>query len=290
MKRILWHGLAFCLIMLVFISPIHSFTEEIKETIVKLSDQIYRVTLAFGLKPNIGVSFGHDGLLLVDTGHRTTGTRLLEVLDKMDGKIMYIINTHSHGDHAGGNEICGKNAVLIHHTDLKKLKEAGIITKREERISGGNGLGFQSYYSLIFNDEEIRIIPSPGIHSDSDLIIHFTDSGVVHMGDLLLTESFPAVGNKVKEYLGFLDTMLDVFPEGITFIGGHGRDYSCQDLKDYRKMLYKTIDIVREGMKSGKNIEILRSENVLKNYENWGVFLDFLNTDKWIEFVYNSFR
>jgi cyclase len=253
----------------------------IEKNVIKFSDHVYRVTLDYGLRPNIGVSAGPDGILLVDTGHQEVASELLLVIkDIKEGDIKHIINTHPHGDHAGGNKTCGPNALVIGYKNLEEMVSKGVLY-----LGKGN-----TYYSMNFNGEEIRIIPSPGAHSDSDLIISFTGSGVVHMGDLLLTQSFPAVRSNVEKYLEILDTVMDVFPEDTKFIGGHGRDYTMSDMVDYRKMLSDTVKIVREGMKSGKSIEDMRQEDVLKDYKSWGVFLEFLNTDTWIEFIYQSYE
>ncbi len=263
----------------------------IEKKVVKLSDHVYRVTLDYSLRPNIGVSVGSDGILLVDTGHQEVASGLLSAIkDLKEGEIKYIINTHPHGDHAGGNKACGPGAVVIEYKSLEEMVSNGVLSPGKGKISGGSGKGFDSFYSMNYNGEEIRIIPSPGAHSDSDLIIYFTRSGVVHMGDLLLTQSFPAVGPRVKKYLEILDMAIDRFPEDTKFIGGHGRDYTMSDVIDYREMLSDTIKIVREGMKSGKSIEDMRQEDVLKDYETWGVFLEFLNTDTWIEFIYQSYK
>lgn len=263
----------------------------IEKKVVKLSDHVYRITLDYSLRPNIGVSVGSDGILLVDTGHREVASELLlAIKDLKEGEIKYIVNTHPHGDHAGGNKTCGPNALVIGYKNLDEMVSKGMLSPGKGRVRGRSGKAFDSYYSMNFNGEEIRIIPSPGAHSDSDLIIYFTRSGVVHMGDLLLTQSFPAVGPRVKKYLEILDTTIDCFPEDTKFIGGHGRDYTMSDVIDYREMLSDTIKIVREGMKSGKSIEDMRQEDVLKDYESWGVFLEFLNTDTWIEFIYQSYK
>jgi cyclase len=228
---------------------------------------------------------------LVDTGHQEVASELLSTIKSLkEGDIKYIINTHPHGDHAGGNKTCGPNAVVIGYKNLEEMVSKGVLSPGKEKISGGSGKAFDFFYSMNFNGEEIRIIPSPGAHSDSDLIVYFTGSGVVHMGDLLLTQSFPAVGPRVKKYLEILDTTIDCFPEGTKFIGGHGRDYTMSEVIDYREMLSDTIKIVRESMNSGKSIEDMRQENVLKDYESWGVFLEFLNTDTWIEFIYQSYK
>jgi glyoxylase-like metal-dependent hydrolase (beta-lactamase superfamily II) len=198
-----------------------------------------------------------------------------------DGNIRYIINTHPHGDHAGGNKTCGGNAVVIGYDDLEKRVSEGVLTQGE---------GSYPFYSMDLNGEEIRIIPSPGAHSSKDLIIHFTQSSVVHMGDLLLTQSFPAVGPRVKKYLEILEWTAKIFPQNTKFIGGHGRDYTMADVKDYRKMLAETIKIVRKEMTAGKSVEDMKKEDVLKDYKSWGVFLDFLDTDYWITSIHDSYK
>jgi cyclase len=270
--------------MFVFASSLflqgHGLENEKK--VVKFSDQVYRITVDFGLRPNIGVSAGPDGILLVDTGHQEVAEELLSSVNQlMDGDIRYIINTHPHGDHAGGNNICGGNAVVIGYDDLGQMVSEGVLNQGDES---------KSFYSLEFNGEKIRIIPSPGAHSDKDIIIYFTESGVVHMGDLLLTQSFPAVGPRVKKYLEILDWVIDKFPQNTKFIGGHGRDYEKAEVKEYRKMLADTINIVQKGMKDGKSVEVMKQEDVLKDYQSWGVFLDFLDTDSWIASIYNSYK
>ena len=273
-------------VSLVFALAISSFLAgnclETEKTVVKFSDCVYRITLDFGLRPNMGVSAGPDGILLVDTGHREAAVELLYAVNQIkEGDVRYIINTHSHGDHAGGNKICGENAVVIGYDDLDQMVSEGVLTRGDES---------SSHYSLDFNGEVIRIIPSPGVHSEKDLIIYFTHSEVVHMGDLLLTQSFPAVGPRVKEYLKILDWVMEEFPQGVKFIGGHGRDYSMAEVKDYRKMLADTIKIVQTEMEAGKSVEEMKSEDVLKDYKSWGVFLDFLDTDYWIASIHDSFK
>ncbi len=263
----------------------------IEKNVIKFSDHVYRVTLDYGLRPNIGVSAGPDGILLVDTGHQEVASELLLVIkDIKEGDIKHIINTHPHGDHAGGNKTCGSSALVIGYKNLEEMVSKGVLSLGEGKIEGGGGKAFDSYYSMNFNGEEIRIIPSPGAHSDADLIVYFTGSGVVHMGDLLLTQSFPAVGPNVEKYLEILDTVIDIFPEDTKFIGGHGRDYTMAEVRNYRNMLSDTIKIVREGMNSGKSIEDMIKEDVLKNYESWGEFLTFLNTETWIKFICQSYE
>jgi glyoxylase-like metal-dependent hydrolase (beta-lactamase superfamily II) len=278
-------------LLFIFHSPVFTLGISEKATIVQLSNQIYRVTFPYQLKTNIGVSAGKDGILLVDTGFQETSKELKSTVENLcDGEIKYIINTHLHGDHVGGNSVCAKSATVIDGKNLDQCMSYGVVFPGNGKFGGENGNGFDIYFSLNFNGEKIQIIPFPGIHSDSDLLVYFSSSGVVHMGDLLLTQSFPAVGPKVKEYLSFLDKVISVFPKGTKFIGGHGRDYTLNDVIEYRQMLKETIAEVRAEMKKGKTIEDIKRINVLQDWESWGEFLSFLNTDYWIEAIYKSYH
>ena len=264
--------------------------EEIKETVIKLPGAVSRITLDYGLRPNIGISIGNDGLLLVDTGHRSAALKLLEVVNNLGNPVKYIINTHSHGDHAGGNEFFSEDVIIIRYENLLEMVNQGVIYADSFPLVGKSGLQFETSYGLIFNGEEIKIIPYPGVHSNGDLIIYFTGSGVVHMGDLLLSESFPAVGSRVKQYLHILDEIVDIFPPDTIFIAGHGRDFTIEDVKQYKQMIETTIDIVIRNMRDGKSLDEMQADDILNEFKQWGLFLDFLNTDKWIEFIFDSFK
>ena len=290
-KKLIVLVIILLVLLFVFHSPIFSEETGDNAEIVQLSSQIYRITFPYQLKTNIGVSVGKDGILLVDTGFKETAQELRSTVKGLcDGEIHYVINTHLHGDHVGGNAVCAKNATLIDGHNLDQCMSYGVVFPGNGDLEGKNGNGFKTYYSLNFNGEKIQIIPYPGVHSEADLLVYFSSSGVVHMGDLLLTQSFPAVGSKVKEYLDFLDIVIEVFPEDTKFIGGHGRDYTLKDVIEYRQMLKETIARVRAEMEKGKTIEDMKRSNVLQAWESWGEFLSFLDTNYWIESIYKSYH
>lgn len=257
-----------------------------------LSESVSRIVFPYHMHTNIGASIGPDGILLIDTGFsKQCVDKLRAKLKEIgNGDIKYIINTHHHGDHTAGNSIGNDRTILIRYQDLDQMLSEGVIVKGKEPIKGRTGKTFETYYIMQFNGEEIRIIPYPGVHSDTDLIIYFTEPKVVHMGDLLLSQSFPAVGRNVVEYMELLEKVLDIFPADTTFISGHGRDSTFEDVKDYQKMLLTTIEIVKKGMKKGKSINDLQKEKVLKDYEVWGTFLTFLDTNYWIGAIYRSYE
>ena len=260
--------------------------------VVRLSDNIYSILFSKGNQTSIGVSVGNDGVLLVDTGFsRRIETKLRETVSQLDnGKIKYIINTHLHQDHTACNSIGGDSAMVINHQNLGEMAAGGIITLGERLIKGKSGKTFKNHYTLNFNGEEIKLIPYPGVHSDADLIVYFSGSGVVQMGDLLISQSFPSVGENVIEYMELLEKIIDIFPADTLFISGHGRNYTLEDVVNYRRMLFSSIEIIREHMKARKSVKEMRRAKVLENYTEWDSFIYFLNTDYWIEAVYNSYK
>lgn len=287
-KRIIY---LIAILTCIFLASSTASAKEIENAAVfQLSENIYRVTFPYSLRTNIGVSTGPDGILLVDTGFKETAEALNAVIHKLgQGDVVYIINTHLHGDHISGNWVCGKNATLVDFENLEECMSYGFVFPGNGDLEGRLTDAFGTYYSINFNGEKVQLIPCPGMHSEADLLVHFSKSGVVHMGDLLLSQSFPAVGSRAKEYMDFLDKIVDIFPPGTKFIAGHGRDYTMNDLKDYRRMLQTTIGVVQREVEAGKSLEQIQKAQILKKWESWGDFLNFLNCDTWIESIFTSY-
>jgi cyclase len=259
--------------------------------IVLLKKGVHRLTIDFSLRPNLAVSTGGDGVLIVDTGFEQTAEKLKSIISDLDsGDLRYIINTHDHGDHQGANSLVkGPNTLIVGSNRLEFMTNSGGL-KRGTDLKTRSGKKFAPAYILNFNGEPIHLIPYPGLHDETDMLIHFTKSRVAHLGDLLLTQSFPSVGSRVPGYLEFLDIIMDYFPENTIFIGGHGREYAQSDIKIYKNMLLKTIAIVRDAMTTGKTTEQMIEENLLGEYESWGEYLTFLGPDAWIKMVTASYR
>ena len=142
---------------------------------------------------NLIASIGRDGILLVDTGWAQTAEEgKAKIGELSDDIIKLIIITHPHLDHIGGRHLLGENATLIAHKHTRdelagKYYALDPLPGRELPT-----ILIDEELSLRFNGEEIKIMPAPG-HTSSDMIVHFIDSGVVHMGDLLFSETFPVL-------------------------------------------------------------------------------------------------
>jgi len=125
---------------------------------------------------------------------------------------------------------------------------------------------------------EITLIPKPGLHSDADLIVYFPRESVVDMGNLLLSESVPAVDN-VEAYHAFLDDVLDVSPERTIFVSGHGRDLDAAGVRTYRDDLKDMVAIVRTSLAAGRTADQMVKDDVLKAYKARYSLLEFLGPD-----------
>jgi len=260
--------------------------------ISKYYGNIRRITLPYSGRPNVSVSVGDEGVLLLDSGYLRTAEKLKTTIKNLKkGKLQYIINTHMHFDHNGGNGILGDGIRIINLDNLEKMVSDGVIKKSNSALRGNSGMKFDTYYTMRFNGEEIRLIPANGIHTDKDMLIHFIGSNVMVMGDLLLPDSFPSIRGEVAgDYLNFLDKVIDVFPGVNVFIAGHGHDKTIDDVKNYRKMLIETAEIVKNSMKAGKSKAEIKKERLWESYNKIYNYIPELNTNYWIEAVYRFYK
>ena len=259
----------------------------------KLSNTLTKFSLSStdnGFTVNLIASIGRDGILLVDTGWAHTAEELNEKIKELsDGIIKLIILTHQHGDHIGGRGVLGKAATLIAHKSVKdelagKYFALDPLPGQELPL-----IALEGELSLRFNGENIRIIPAPG-HTGSDMIVHFIDSGVVHMGDLLFSESFPvlfpAQGGDADQFLETIKGLTEELPADIKLVAGHGRDCSLDDLKAYHQMAVGTIGLIKQGIADGKTAEEMVEEDILQDWGKWNSAN--ISSEDWITQVYES--
>ena len=266
---------------------------EIKDTeIEQVSEKIHWITFPYCERSNIAVLNGSDGLILVDTG---CSSKLIDPLKKYlnnfkNNDIKYIINTHLHPDHIAGNSIGGDTIPIINYQNLQNMVTDNILSLDSNINSSSNDEAFAEVYSLHFNGEKILLIPYPGIHTIDDIIVYFPGEGVVHTGDLFISQSFPSVVQNVNGYLHLLDKMIDIFPKSTIFIGGHGRNATYEDLVKYDSMLIKINDVVLQKLDEGKTVKEIRKVCELQGYEQWRIFLPELNINYWINAIIRNYN
>lgn len=259
--------------------------------VLSLTGRIHKIAFSYGEAPNILACAGRDGLLLVDTGWLRTLPGLRKELGKIDDReIVAIINTHEHPDHIEGNAIAGEKTLIISLPHLDELVVGGVVRPGEGPLSGRSGMSFDRYYTFDFGGEEIRLIPASGAHTDADMIVHFTGSNVVDLGDLLILQSFPSVTEAVDEYLEILAKVIDVFTEDAILVCGHGKSGTTRDVTRYRQMLIAVREMVTDRIKEGQSREEILKDPARAEYAAFGTFIPILNVDYWIEAICGSRR
>jgi len=261
-----------------------------KGTVVTLSANMFRIASASIVSVNLLAFTGRDGILLVDTGEEYPNWQLESILKKhKPAGVKYIINTHLHDDHTGGNDALGKKAAVMNFANLAQWARKGVLSPGKGELKGRTGKSFAGYYRLAFNGEDIFIIPAAGAHSEADVIVYFKGSGVVHLGDLLISDSFPLLFGDVNRYQEILEKVIDIFPPQVKFVAGHGRDYTMAELKNYYKMITDTRRIVEKEFKAGKSIQAVMDANVLKKWESYGNAFPVVRTIDWIAAIHQAY-
>jgi glyoxylase-like metal-dependent hydrolase (beta-lactamase superfamily II) len=236
---------------------------------------------------NIAVFTGPDGVLMVDDQFAPLAEKIAAAIEKLDnGPIKFVLNTHWHGDHTGGNAHFGKKASIVAHANVRK-RLAGKSDTPKEALPV---VTFGDSASVHVNGEEIRLIHLGPGHTDGDCIIHFTKSGVFHMGDLFFNGRFPFVdlgsGGDVAGLLKVVETALQQIPADAKIIPGHGALGTRADLEKYRDMLVETTGLVKKAIADGKSVADVKAAGLPEKYKEWGS--GFINTSRWLEISYNS--
>lgn len=242
------------------------------------------VSMLEGSGGNIGVSTGPDGTLIVDDQFAPLADKIKAALKSLsDGKLKFLVNTHHHGDHTGGNEIFGKDTLIVAHANVRKRMESK--PKEAQPV-----VTYDKAASIHFNGEEIKLMYFANGHTDNDTIVYFTKSNVAHFGDTFSPGRFPFVdlggGGDVEGLVKTLSDAIKWLPADVKVIPGHGPVLRIEDVKAYRDMIADTADIVRKQMAAGKTMEQIKAQGMPEKYKDLGT--GFVKTDTWIQVIYNS--
>jgi cyclase len=261
---------------------------EIKVT--KVAGTVYMLEGAGG---NIGVSVGEDGIVMVDDQFAPLAPKIREALKGLTDKpIKFVLNTHFHGDHTGGNAQFGAEAPIIAQENVRKrLQEGGSVAGSEVKTAAKAGLPvitFNDRATVHLNGEDIRAIHFPHGHTDGDSIIFFPQSNVLHMGDDFVTYGFPFVdvrsGGSVSGMIAGVEMALSLAPSDVKIIPGHGAVSTTADVRQFVQMLKDTRALVAQAAGQGKKADEMKQEHLLAKYETLGK--GFIKTDAWIDLLY----
>ena len=251
---------------------------EIRTT--KLGDATYMMEGAGG---NLGLSIGEDAVFLIDDQFAPLTEKIQAAISKLTPKpVRFVLNTHWHGDHTGGNENMGKaGAIIVAHENVRSRmgSEQFIeLMKMTEKASPKGALPIVTFASSVtfhLNGDEIRVFHVPKAHTDGDAIVHFVKSDVVHMGDVYFNGMYPFIdtssGGTIQGTIAGCDRALAIANDQTKIIPGHGPLSNKAELKAYRDMLATVAERVGKLVAAGKTVEDVAAAKPTADLdEKWG--------------------
>lgn len=284
----------YLLILASFIS-LNSFTQskEVKIKTTQLTDKIYKLE---GRGGNILVLIGTDGTLLIDSQFAPLTSKIINAVASFSNQpINYLINTHWHGDHTGGNENLGKKDVIIvsHNNVRKRMSTDQMVRGRTKKASPKEALPiitFESDLTFYYNNEKIFVTHVHNAHTDGDALVYFTNSNVLHTGDAYFQGKFPYIdlnsGGSIDGYINGIQKIILLSDDETKIVPGHGKVATKKELKVYLKMLKNLRASVQKQIDAGKSIEnVVANKAVIKNYSSYS---GWINEEKILKVIYNS--
>ncbi len=269
--------------------------------VTKVAGTVYMLDAVKGdAGGNIGASVGEDGIVIVDDQFAPLAEKIRAALKGITDKpVRFVINTHYHGDHTGGNALFQKDAPILAQENVRKRLEAG--------GGGGNGasvhfdnppaakealpiITFEHDVTVHLNGEDIRALHFPAGHTDGDSVIYFPQSNVVHMGDDFVTYGFPFIdvesGGSIDGMIDGVEKAIAQLPADVKVIPGHGPVSNLDDVRAYVKMLKGTREVVQKAIAKKKTLEQMKQAKILEPWKKYSG--DFVSSDAFLETLYNS--
>ena len=224
-----------------------------------------------GAGGNIGLSVGEDGVVMIDDQFAPLTDKIVAAIRELsDGDIRFVINTHIHGDHTGGNENLGRMGVLILVRDEVRVRLAD--TQPSEALPV---LTYSESITIHLNGDEVHAFPVPPAHTDGDSYIHFRNADVLHLGDVFRTTGFPYIdlanGGTLDGTIAALGVAIGMAGPNTKVIPGHGGISTRDDVTEFRDMILDVKDRVAKLVAEGMSFEEVVAARPTADYdEEWG--------------------
>ncbi len=265
---------------------------------IKVADGIYMLVGSGG---NIGLSTGEDAAFLIDDQYAPLTEKITKAVAAVSTQpVKFLLNTHWHGDHTGGNENFGKMGTLIvAHENVRKRMSTDQFMEafgREVPASPSSALPVVTFNDTVtfhLNNQEIRAFHVPPAHTDGDTVIHFRDSNVLHTGDLFFNGTYPFIdlsgGGSAKGMIEAAASILLLSNADTKIIPGHGPLADRTALKAYRDMLEDVVSRIETAVQAGKSqAEVVQMRPTQDYDEQWGQ--GFMNPERFVQIVYDSLK
>ncbi len=263
---------------------------------VPVTEQIYMIA---GKGGNVGIFIGEDGTFLIDDNFAPLTEKIVAAIKSVGGDYpKFLINTHYHGDHTGGNENIGRGGTLIfsHDNVRERLKNGSFIEafNMKSEATSPEGLPvvtFSEGISFHINGDTVQAIHVSHAHTDGDSFIYFEKANVIHAGDILFNGFYPFIdvshGGSLGGTIKGVDEILSLVDDDTKIIPGHGPLADRSQLEGYRAMLQTAYDRLRKLKAEGNSAEEAAALQPLADLETtWGDGM--FNGDRWIELIYSG--
>ncbi len=230
---------------------------------------------------NIGILATNKGLLLVDDKFSPLAKKIENAMQGIENKpLKYVINTHYHGDHTGGNAFFAQKAPIFAHENVRN--RLSMDAENQESLPV---VTYQNGIKIYLDNEEVILSHLPAGHTDGDTFVYFKKANVLHTGDLFFEVGFPYIdlksGGTVKGYLASVKAMLASTPDNVIIIPGHGKITNKQRLKDFAAMIEFSISRVNKAIAAGKSDDEIIAAGIGEKYKSlsWA----FITEEKWLK-------
>lgn len=249
-------------------------------------EQVYVITGSGG---NIGLLNANKGLLLIDDKFAPMAEAIEAAMKSVsDKKLKYVVNTHYHGDHTGGNKHFSKLAPIFAHHNVRNR----LANKAEADNDSLPVVTYETGLTIHAAPEQVELTHLPSGHTDGDSIVYFKHANVLHTGDLFFQGRFPYVdlkaGGTVEGYLANVKYMIDNFPDDVIIIPGHGVVTDKAELKKFATMIAESIAYVKWQRTKGLGDEEIVARGVLEKFKSY--HWRFITEEKWLKTLVAEFK
>jgi cyclase len=265
------------LALLVCLQELHAQNfDTVRIRPVKVAENLYMLKGSGG---NIGAFFGKDGILMVDDQFAPLSDKINSAVKALDpGQVRFLINTHVHGDHSGGNENFKRMGVtIVAHDQVRERMMKEQVNKRLNRTTPPRDkeawpvVTFADKLNFHLNDEDIELIHFDKGHTDGDVIVHFKKANVYHTGDAFVRYGYPFIdfssGGTVNGFINTLDKVIGLLDDQSKVIPGHGELATKADVKKVRDVVADIRDQVVAALKGGKKVEDIPGLGITDKYD-----------------------
>jgi len=265
---------------------------------IKTTEVAAGIYMLEGEGGNIGVSAGEDGVFLIDDQFAPLTPKIVAAVKAISDKpIRFLMNTHWHGDHVGGNENLGKAGVVIvaHDNVYKRMSVGGAIQLLKQNYApypkaALPAISFSQSATFHLNGDDVTSTHLPPAHTDGDSFVRFTKANVIHTGDVFAAYRYPFIdpesGGSVRGVIRAIDILLPLLDDNTKVIPGHGGLSAKKDVLAYRNMISRVVGRIEPMAKAGKTLEQVIAAKPTREFdEEWG---KFRKPDAFVEIVYNG--